>query len=198
MQKGFTLVELLIVIAILVVLSVAVVLVLNPAELIKQARDSTRISDFSTLNSAIALYLSDLTSPNWATTTIRTCTGGTIFPETTTATSSCSSVAVVAVNGTGWVSNVEFNKISVGSPISRLPLDSLNVITGASCPSVTSTVATQIGCFYGFKASSTPGVYKLVANMESNKYRNGGPSDVESKDGGNNDEWYEVGSNLSF
>ena len=63
MQRGFTLVELLIVIAILAVLSVTVVVVLNPAELLKQARDSTRISDLASINSAIALYLTDIASP---------------------------------------------------------------------------------------------------------------------------------------
>jgi len=58
MKKGFTLLELLIVIAILAVLSSAIVLVLNPAQLLAQARDSQRLSDLSSLHSAIALYLS--------------------------------------------------------------------------------------------------------------------------------------------
>lgn len=39
-RKGFTLIELLIVIGILAVLATAVIMVLNPAELLKQARDS--------------------------------------------------------------------------------------------------------------------------------------------------------------
>ncbi|MDD4931154.1 MAG: prepilin-type N-terminal cleavage/methylation domain-containing protein, partial [Candidatus Colwellbacteria bacterium] len=43
--KSFTLVELLIVIAILAVLAAAVVVVLNPAELLAQARDSQRSTD---------------------------------------------------------------------------------------------------------------------------------------------------------
>ena len=51
MKKGFTLIELLIVIAILAVLGVTVTLVLNPAELLRQGRDSTRISDLSSINS---------------------------------------------------------------------------------------------------------------------------------------------------
>ena len=47
-KKGFTLIELLIVIAIIAILAVVVVLVLNPAELLRQSRDSQRLSDIST------------------------------------------------------------------------------------------------------------------------------------------------------
>ena len=47
--KGFTLLELLIVIAIIAVLSVILVLVLNPAETLKKSRDTQRMSDLSTL-----------------------------------------------------------------------------------------------------------------------------------------------------
>ena len=61
--KGFTLIELLIVIAIVAILSVVVILTLNPAELLKQTRDSNRISDLSTLKSALSLYLADVTTP---------------------------------------------------------------------------------------------------------------------------------------
>jgi hypothetical protein len=52
------------------------------------------------------------------------------------------------------------------------------------------------GCFYAYKSSSTPGIYEIDANMESTKYGKGGSSDVESKDGGNRPDWYEVGSSL--
>ena len=59
-QKGFTLIELLIVIAIIAILAVVVVLTLNPAELLRQARDSNRISDFATIKSALSLYAEDV------------------------------------------------------------------------------------------------------------------------------------------
>ena len=55
-KEGFTLLELLIVISIIAILSVALVIVLNPAETLKKARDAQRIADLSTLKSAIGIY----------------------------------------------------------------------------------------------------------------------------------------------
>jgi prepilin-type N-terminal cleavage/methylation domain-containing protein len=62
-NSGFSLLELLIVIAIIAILSVALVIVLNPAETLKKSRDAQRISDLSTLKTAIGLYLTSITSP---------------------------------------------------------------------------------------------------------------------------------------
>jgi type II secretory pathway pseudopilin PulG len=53
-RSAFTLIELLVVIAITEILSVVVMLTLNPAELLRQSRDSTRIADMGTLNTAVA------------------------------------------------------------------------------------------------------------------------------------------------
>jgi prepilin-type N-terminal cleavage/methylation domain-containing protein len=55
---GFTLLELLIVIGILAILSTTVMIVINPADLLARTRDSRRIGDLSTLNSAINLFVS--------------------------------------------------------------------------------------------------------------------------------------------
>ncbi len=46
--SAFTLVELLVVIAIIAILAVEVTLTLNPAQLLAQSRDATRISDMAT------------------------------------------------------------------------------------------------------------------------------------------------------
>ena len=62
--RGFTLLELLIVIAILAILAAVVILVLNPAQTLMQARDAQRLSDLSTMKSAIGLYLTTKTSPS--------------------------------------------------------------------------------------------------------------------------------------
>lgn len=63
-KKGFTLLELLIVISILSILSVAVILVLNPAETLRKARDSQRISDLASLKTALGIYTTSLASPD--------------------------------------------------------------------------------------------------------------------------------------
>lgn len=172
MKKGFTLVELLIVIAILSILATAVVVILNPAELIKQARDSTRISDMATVNSAVALFLSDVPSPGWS--AVYRCTTGGSTPFG----SSCTTNASTTVDTTGWVA-VNFNQLSNGSPLSRLPIDPVNNTT----------------YFYAY-AHTTTTTYEVNANMESTKYSASGNSDVESntKDGGNNSDRYEVGN----
>ena len=63
-QRGFTLLELLIVIAILAILAAVVIIVLNPAQTLAQARDSQRLSDLATMKSAISLYLTTVSSPS--------------------------------------------------------------------------------------------------------------------------------------
>lgn len=62
-QTGFTLLELLIVIAIISILSVALIIVLNPVETLKKARDVQRISDLNTLKNAIGIYTTTISSP---------------------------------------------------------------------------------------------------------------------------------------
>ena len=61
-KKGFTLLELLIVIAILSILGAIVIFLLNPAETLKKARDSQRISDLSTIKTALGIYMTSVSS----------------------------------------------------------------------------------------------------------------------------------------
>jgi len=53
LKKSFTLVELMIVIAILAILSAIVIFALNPTELFKKSRDSRRLADMNILYKAI-------------------------------------------------------------------------------------------------------------------------------------------------
>ncbi len=210
--KGFTLIELLVVIAILAVLATAVVLVLNPAELIKQGRDSTRISDMAALNSAISLWVADVrtaaTTTAWGTsgaggywggsgcyigyTSSTSATGAPGASSTATCTSaSTTASASSSVSGGGWVP-LNFTLVSSGSPLSKLPVDPNN---GGTCRLSGSSTTV---CQYVFAAYGTVGTYQVDAAMESVKYSNSGAADVVSTDNGSNSNWYEVGSSLSL
>lgn len=197
-QKGFTLIELLVVIAIIAILSVVVILTLNPAELLRQTRDSNRISDLSVTKSAISFYLTSVTSPyvgtssvcyvdasgtaaNGVTVGTSTCTAW--FQTAYTGTASTTILKSRNVDGTGWIP-IPFNAITPGgSPIANEPIDPVN----------------NDGIhFYSYVGASTSTLYKMAARMESQKYSNAGSGDVVSTDGGLDAQGYEVGTNLQL
>ncbi len=174
-KKGFTLIELLVVIAILAVLATAVVVILNPAELVKQGRDSTRISDLAALHSAIALYLADVSGADIPST--ENCTAALSEPPTSF---TCDAISTsTGVTGSGWVP-INFGAISAGSPLSRLPIDPINNTTYA----------------YAFQGNATYDTFEIDANMESTKYSTATTTSVElnDRDGGNDDTYYEIGN----
>lgn len=195
--KGFTLIELLIVIGIIALLATVIVIVLNPAQLLGQARDSQRISDLDTLRSALALYLATasgnppitLGDPTKCyvsvsdTVTLDPNCGGRHDVSRTTTYATTSSAR--AVNGSGWVP-VDLQQVSGGSPFSVLPVDPAN----------------NVDFFYSYAADDGEKTFELNANMESERYQASvvGGDDVESdtEDGGNRNEIYEVGTNLNL
>jgi prepilin-type N-terminal cleavage/methylation domain-containing protein len=197
-HEGFTLIELLVVIAIIAILAVVVVLTLNPAELLRQARDSNRISDFATIKSSIALYAEDVATTTtlcgsggcanlytagvtstWSGTYTSTSAGGWGFVGGETDITSKTSHAV---DGTGWLP-VNLNAISSGAPISSWPVDPVNTATNTA---------------YIYAATSTPlSTWKIATMMESAKYKTSGSGDVESFDGGTSNYSYEQGSNVT-
>ncbi len=190
-RASFTLIELLVVIAILAVLATAVVLVLNPTQLIAQGRDSTRLSDLAALNSALSLFTADqFTQPLG--------TASTTYVSLPDSSSTCGSWSLpilpsgwsyhcvpaassTKVDGTGWIP-VNLTLISSGSPLSKLPIDPIN--------------SSSTGLYYTYTTSG--GKYELTASMESQRYGYGGSNDVVSTDGGLDDSTYEVGSSLSL
>jgi len=191
-EKGFTLIELLVVLALVAILSVVVILTLNPAELLKQARDSNRTSDLSTLKSAISLYMADVNSPSIFGPTVGQ-VGCITSAAAASATANCGafvSSSLVAsstqagvrnVNGTGWIP-VNFSAISSGAPIGQLPVDPVNTALW----------------YYAYGVTGTSNqLFEIAAQMESTKYANGGGADVENTDGGNQPNWYETGTVLS-
>ncbi len=196
-QKGFTLIELLVVIAIIAVLSVVVILTLNPAELLRQARDSNVVSDFATMKSAISLFETDVatTSPTAIGTYGRIYVASTAASSTTSsyvgdagwgyATTSVATITVPttvsrAIDGTGWIP-VNFSLITSGSPIGNEPVSPVGVNSPTN--------------YYTYVASSS--LFKFATKMESAKYNHGGSGDVVSTDGGNSSTTFEAGTSLT-
>ncbi|MBI4085521.1 MAG: type II secretion system protein [Candidatus Liptonbacteria bacterium] len=188
-KKGFTLIELLVVVAILAILSVVVILTLNPAQLLAQARDSQRLSDMSTINSSIALYLQDVESPSVGaanvcygsapTTPNSAGCGGRMSASDPTVTTSTSPASTT---GAGWIP-INFATINGGSPLGSEPMDPVNSAT----------------YFYSYATNASSNYqYEVNANMESTKYSASGTSDVESADGGTNVNIFEMGTNLGL
>lgn len=133
-KKGFTLVELLIVIAVLAILATAAVIILNPVELLARGRDAKRVSDLRVLSSAINLYIGDRkgsSSFSLGVTPTDGCNNGTggrrvtapgVITHTFKTADGTSSFGNRNVDGSGWV-DIDFESISSGSPLGRLPVD---------------------------------------------------------------------------
>ncbi|MBI2075077.1 MAG: prepilin-type N-terminal cleavage/methylation domain-containing protein [Candidatus Harrisonbacteria bacterium] len=180
MKKGFTLIELLIVIGILAILATATILVLNPAQLFAQARDSQRISDMAALKSALSFYLA--TAGTLDLDVAGTC-GTNFWASAASSAEDFAGTPIqhantgLAVDGTGWVA-ANLTLASGGSPLSALPRDPSNVSPNT----------------YRYQCDNTNRWFELNADMESTRYASGGTNDVEGTDGGSVATIYEVGN----
>lgn len=186
--KGFTLIELVIVIALIALLATTVILVINPVKIFQEARDSRRIADLSQMNQAMLLVMSS------ATPSLGLCAGsGTPRCYQNVAASNCvlryavtapvttsNTIASQAVTGSGWVP-VNLTLSSLGAPIGTWPIDPVNDNVN----------------FYSY-ACSTAGQWEFTAAMESVRYAQAGTDDVESTDGGSQPSLFEVGTNTAL
>lgn len=205
-SKGFTLLELLIVIAILAILGAVAIFVLNPAETLRETRDTQRISDLATLKTAIALFVTKSTSTVYldGNSNVNCRNGATpkIFysvPSDTTqitditfdstginaaSSSQATSANYTSTDGTGWI-KLNLSSLVGGSPISDMPVDPTNTIGTASAVTSTDYV-------YRF-ACQTDTTFEVNAQLESTAI-----GARKARDGGNNALFYEVGTRLSI
>ena len=191
MSKGFTLLELLIVIAILAVLSTVVVLILDPAETIRKARDVQRISDLSTLKTAIILFIGEkgggtgIAGPGAADECRSVGSGCGVAPCACVSTSASVTTGYnPTVTGHrsgeikyGWLP-IDFTLMGGGSPISSLPVDAVNTAD----------------YYYRYNTDGTGFVFDC--ELESKYYTES--VQLEKTDGGVCDNSYEVGTDLTM
>lgn len=110
--SGFTLVELLVVIAIIAILALVVVLAINPLEVLKRGRDATRLADLATMQQAISVAVQEdsANTDPWCN-GADPCTGN-------------SNSGTRKTDGTGWV------KVNIAAQktvqMSTLPVDPTN------------------------------------------------------------------------
>lgn len=199
MKKGFTLVELLLVLAIVIVMATVVILTINPVALIQEGRDATRVADMNTITKAVSLYYSDaMSNPN----TLFMGTSSVVYvsiPDaTSTAGDQCQGLGLPTLpggytyqcaasstykktNGTGWIP-VNFTTVTssytAGSVIANFPVDPINT--------------TSTNLYYTYQTDGIGG-FEVAAFFESQKYA----SQMEGGSG-NDPELYEKGTAMTL
>lgn len=219
-KGGFTLLELLIVIAILAILSVALVIVLNPAETLKKARDAQRISDLSTLKTAIGLYMTSI-SPAYlggasdnllCKATVLSSTVGS--PKVTTVWSGGAKISyslpgagitAVILDGAAPARQVSSTLANLTNGTGWIPVN-FDMIAGGSPISTipvdpvntiaTATTVVSTDLVYRYGCAISPLSFEIDAQMESDAYKT--TDDKRASDGGNSTAYYETGTNLSI
>lgn len=169
--NGFTLVELLVVIAIVAILAAVVVLIINPLELTRRGRDAARLSDLSNLQNAINVAVQEATDSGEAI----LCIGGT-YPCTSasypvTANSRLS-------DGTGWVKVNMSGQKSVSVP--TLPVDPTNDST------------------YHYTYCADNDAWEIDSTLESDQQKPKMAGDGGDQNATDTSGKFEVGSNLTL
>ncbi len=185
MKKAFTLLELLIVVGILGILATVTFIVLTPTELLKQARDTRRVQELSTLNKVI----------NWVQTSKSSISLGfssVVYVSLPDTSDSCSNLSLPPlpsgwsykcvtqanlkkVDGTGWIP-INFTSSSFSSPLAALPIDPKNNASSS--------------LYYTYV---TGGSWELTALLESTEKHS-----PAINDGGRNVGVFEIGSNTGL
>lgn len=177
--KGFTIIELLIVIAILGVLAVALLITINPGEAQKKTRDAQRLAHLKTLQTLIDQFINDGNAATGAILTAGTGVSSTVAPAGAKNGQAC--------GATSWLG---INTCAYGATV---PLDPNNGVTrtfvNATTPAVTTGPITA-----QYRAQITGSDYEVNVLQESVS----NASKVSSDGGNNSAQWVEVGTSLTL
>lgn len=138
-QKGFTLVEILIVVALIAILAVIALITINPAEAQKRSRDAQRLKEIGVLQGMMEQYISDNPSA----------TGFTSESTDNAASNNCST--------TGWIG---VNLCSYANTLPKDPINRAATFALAGGTSSTGPVAYQILLDSNLR-------YKICTRLES-------------------------------
>lgn len=169
--KGFTLVELLVVIAIVAILAAVVVLIINPLELTRRGRDAARLSDLSNLQNAINVAVQEATNSGEAI----LCAGGS-YPCNTPSFPLQANTRLS--DGTGWVKVNLGGQQSVSVP--TLPVDPTNDAT------------------YHYSYCADDDAWEIDSTLESEQQKPKMASDGGDQNATDTTGKFEVGSNLTL
>lgn len=164
-RGGFSFIQILIVIILIVILGIVAVLIIKPSKILEKSRDAQRFEDMTTISAAINQYLAD--NHDFS---------GLVGPYSSIDVGFANGRAGEKIDGTGWIP-LNFQLISTGSPIERLPIDPLNNVTYN----------------YRFGVSVAGKTYEINCVFERPEN-----STKESSDGGNNPNAYELGTDLTI
>lgn len=189
-RDSFTLVEVLIVMGVLSALATAVVLVINPAEMLRGGRDSTRLNDLTTLDRMMGMLEADIPGFALGSSSViyvsipdssPTCSNLGLLPLPPTWSYRCSSSTNLRMtDGTGWIP-VDFTQFSAGSPLAALPVDPVN--------------STSTRNFYLYTPS---GSWHFATALEAARNQMGGSTDKTASDKGSLPSFFEIGNNLTL
>lgn len=168
-HQGFTLVELLVVIAIIAILAAVVVLIINPLELTRRGRDAARLTDLSNLQNALNVAVQEATGSGAEGIL---CIGD---PDKKFPCEGRSNTGTRVSDGSGWVKADLSSQKSVSVP--TLPIDPIS--------------PNDANNHYTYCAAGD--AWEIDTVLESDQQK---PKMVN--DGGEDNTKYEVGSNLGL
>jgi len=201
-MRGFTLIEIIVVLSALIAILGILYYFINPVEFFKKSRDYQRINDLRNLELAISSFINanpnvdldgedyDLRGVDEANPTIFVSLPNDVatipFATITDANGklwyivqNANSNTLTGINGKGWIP-IDFTSIKIPL-LTYLPVDPVNSYSSK--------------LFYTYAFSRNKKEFELNANLEYIGNRYGGSVDKTSKDGGSDNEILEAGTN---